>query len=149
MNSLDSGSAMERLEILEGIWDIEIVFPHPGTEKIHGETAFEWMKGGHFLIQKTKLKDPGAPESLIIIGFDADIALFKMHYFDSRGIDRLYNMTLDKNVWKQWRNNPGFHQRFKGEFNDTLDLIEGVWEKSADKDNWEHDFLLTFRKTSD
>jgi hypothetical protein len=148
MNSPDRGTAMNRLEILEGTWDIEIVFPHPGADKIHGKTVFEWMEGGLFLIQKTTVHAPNTPGSLIIIGFDTDKSLYKMHYFDSRGIDRIYYMTLNKGIWKQWRNDSEFSQRFTGKFNDTENTIQSVWEKSIDGGVWEHDFNLTFKRIS-
>ena len=72
-----------------------------------------------------------------------------MHYFDSRGIARVYAMSLEDGVWTLWREAPDFSsldfaQRFTGTFSDDGTTIVGRWETAHDGATWEHDFDLTY-----
>jgi hypothetical protein len=74
---------------------------------------------------------------------------FRQHYFDSRGVKRIYEMTLRDGVWTLWRDAPDpFPQRFTGTFSDDGRTISGRWEKLEDGSTWETDFDLTYRKVS-
>ena len=66
---------------------------------------------------------PEAPDGLAIIGFDEGRGTFLQHYFDSRGIARVYAMSLEDGVWTLWRDAPDFltlefAQRYTGTFSD-------------------------------
>jgi hypothetical protein len=65
---------------------------------------------------------------------------------DSRGISRIYQMSLSEGVWKLWRDQPGFSQRFTGTFSDDGRTISGRMEKSSDGLQWELDFDLTYTR---
>ena len=69
------------------------------------------------------------------------------HYFDSRGIARIYQMTFADKVWTLQRiaGAPDFSQRFTGTFGDD-DTIVGRWESSRDGSNWDPDFDLTYTR---
>jgi hypothetical protein len=74
---------------------------------------------------------------------------FRQYYFDSRGVRRIYEMTLDDGVWTLWRDSPDpFPQRFTGTFEDDGQTMSGRWEKAPDGTNWEIDFDLIYRKRS-
>jgi hypothetical protein len=73
------------------------------------------------------------------------------HHFDSRGVARLYAMTLAANVWTLLRDSPDFSpldfsQRFTGALSRDGSVINGRWESSGDGSTWTHDFDLTYRK---
>jgi hypothetical protein len=74
------------------------------------------------------------------------------HYFDSRGVVRLYEMTFDGTTWQLLRTKPDvtpleFSQRYVGTFAPDGDTIEGAWETSDDLGaTWEHDFELIYRR---
>ena len=70
------------------------------------------------------------------------------HYFDSRGVARVYAMTITDEAWTLVREHPGFSQRFFGTFSDDGRTIEGRWEKRLDDANWELDFPMTYTKAS-
>jgi hypothetical protein len=53
-------------------------------------------------------------------------------------------MSLDRGIWKLWREAPGFSQRFTGTFDESGDRITGTWEISTEDSTWEHDFDLTY-----
>jgi hypothetical protein len=71
-----------------------------------------------------------------------------MLYFDSRGVSRIYQMSLSVGVWKLWRDFPGFSQRFTGTFSDDKNVLTARWEKSTDGSKWEHDFNITYKKVN-
>jgi hypothetical protein len=102
--------------------------------------------GGSFLIERWDVAHPDFPDGIAIIGSDALAEALRQHYFDSRGVIRVYEVSLRDNVWRLWRDSPDFSQRFSGTFSDDGRRITGRWEKSSDGSNWEHDFDLTYVK---
>jgi len=138
--------ALERLDAFVGEWSLEASFTHPAAS---GRAVFEWELGGQFLVERAEVA--GAPDSIGVVGLDPDGQAFTQHYFDSRGIARLYSMTFNDGVWKLLRDSPDsspldFSQRFTGVLSADGGTISGRWETSRDGSNWEHDFDLTYRK---
>ena len=87
---------------------------------------------------------PEAPDGIAIIGPGEEPDLFRQHYFDSRGVERIYEMTLADGVSKLWRDaSEPFSQRFSGTFEDE-NTIAGRWEK--DEGGWSIDFDMTYRR---
>ena len=120
----------------------------PGPQ---ARATFEWILDGQFLMQRTHLPVPEAPDSLIVVGADPQTGGYSQHYYDSRGVTRRYAMTFDAGVWRLVRDAPDvppldFCQRFMGTFSDDRTTINGVWEKSFDGATWSHDFALTYRR---
>ena len=70
-------------------------------------------------------------------------------YADSRGVFRIYRMTLTESEWRLERAAPDFHQRFVGVFRDDGRTIDGRWESSPDGTTWELDFPITYRKVAE
>ena len=68
---------------------------------------FEWMPGEQFLIERWDVPVPEAPDGLAVIGFDEGRGTLLQHYFDSRGVARVYEMTLDDGVWTLARDEAG------------------------------------------
>jgi hypothetical protein len=94
---------------------------------------------------------PEAPDSLSIVSADLETGAYVQHYYDSRGVVRLYAMTLADGVWTLTRESPDFtplefRQRFTGRFSQDGNTITGAWEKRFDGGEWEHDFALTYRR---
>jgi hypothetical protein len=146
--------ARERLDVFVGEWILEARFP--GDEQGPGEgprahSRFEWDLDGRFLLQRTKAPVPEAPDSLAVIGVDPETGAYTQHYYDSRGVARLYAMSLADGVWTLTRESADFspldfRQRFTGTFSPDGNTISGAWEKSFDEAGWEHDFALTYRR---
>jgi hypothetical protein len=141
---------ISRLDVLVGVWDVAASFPLDPPVTLRGRTTFEWLEGGFFLIQRWSVEHPDAPDGIAVIGA-AGADMFTQQYFDSRGVHRVYEMSLtDGGVWKLWREAPGFAQRFTGRLSGVGEgsgaTIEGVWEKSADGSLWARDFNMTYRK---
>ena len=133
--SLRPNPALKHLEVLVGEWEMGSSL-YPGQ---YGRVTFEWLEGGAFLVERM------ADNAIWIIGRDESAQTYCMLYFDSRGVSRIYEMSLEGVVWKVWRNSPRFSQRFTGAFDDG-NTITGHWEKSDDGSNWEHDFDVTYTK---
>jgi hypothetical protein len=139
--------------VLIGRWEMEASFEGgyfgPGTPPITGrggQTTFDWLEGRFFLTQRFVSEHPAAPSGIAIIGVGADPQSFEQHYYDSRGVARVYQMSLADGLWKLWREAPGFWQRYTGEISGDGTTIKGAWEGSADGQGWKHDFGLTYLK---
>lgn len=142
-------SALERLGIFTGEWDIEITAMsfHPDPSAIvSGHASFAWMEGGAFLLHHAEIPNTDFPREIAVIGADDAAEIYRMLYFDSRGVSRIYRMTLSGGIWTLWREFPGFSQRFHGTFSDDGKVITATWEKSSDGSSWEHDFNLTYTR---
>jgi hypothetical protein len=134
---------MERLEALVGEWTMEAGPPGgppwPGDARV----SFEWLDRT-YLIERWTVEMPEAPDGIAIIGPDQSGENLVQHYFDSRGVARVYGMSLDGGVWKLWRDGEDFSQRFSGTFSEDGTRIEGRWEIAHDGETWETDFDLTY-----
>lgn len=151
-------AALEPLNIFIGEWSMEASFPLAAPASIAGRSlvgraVFEPILGGQFLAQHVEIPHPDAPDSSAIIGFDPDSQSYTQHYFDSRGVARVYAMVLSGGVWTLLRETPDstpldFSQRFTGTFSDDGKAIAGRWESRTDPTSWVHDFDLDYTKTS-
>ncbi len=127
-----------------GEWTTEATHPAvPGTV-VRGEAVFEWLEGERFLINRARNDHPDFPDSISVIGLvEARIA---MYYFDSRGVHRVYEMSLSEGVWKLWRDAPEFSQRFTGTFAEDGNTITGLFKLSRDDSTWDDDLEITYRR---
>jgi len=112
---------------------------------------FEWAFDRHFLLQRTEIPIPEAPDSLAIVSADLETGAYTQHYYDSRGVVRLYAMTFADGVWTLARESPDFspldfQQRFTGTFGQDGNTISGAWQTRLNGAGWEHDFDLTYRR---
>jgi hypothetical protein len=91
------------------------------------------------------------PDGIAIIGFNDSRGRYLQHYFDSRGVARVYEMRFAGRVWELSRTAEDFSpldfsQRFKGTFSDDGQTIDGRWETSADGASWREDFKLIYTR---
>ncbi len=121
---------------------------HPAvpTTVVGGQADFEWLEGERFLLQRSRTDHPEFPDSLIVCGEFGDG--LGMHYFDSRGVYRVYGVSFSDSIWRMWRNAPGFSQRFTGTFSDDGDTIDGLWKLSRDETTWDDDLKISFRRNA-
>jgi hypothetical protein len=147
--------ALDGLDVLIGRWETEASFGagafgpgSPATTERGGLTTFEWLEGRYFLIQRFAVDNPAVPSGIAIIGSGGLPGTLEQHYYDSRGVARVYQASLDGGVWKLWREAPGFWQRYSGVVSPDGSTIAGAWEASADGRDWRHDFGLTYIKVA-
>jgi hypothetical protein len=101
--------ALARLDVLIGEWIVDAKFP--GSASGNGVVArsrFEWLLDRQFLLQRTEIPIPEAPDSLSIISVDLATGAYTQHYYDTRGGVRLYAMSLADGVWTLMRESPDF-----------------------------------------
>ena len=136
---------MEGLEPLVGEWTTEVVMPG-SDEVLPGQMSVERLEGGGYLIQRWAMEDPRFPRGITVIGPDRSGELIVQHYFDSRGVARVYEISLENGVLRLSRDDEDFAQRYTGRFSDDGSAIEGAWERTEDDGTWVHDFDLTYRR---
>ena len=144
-------AAIERLDLLLGTWSLEARFPGVAPSGVGGQTTFERALDDAFVVERSEVEHPDAPDGLAIIAFEPDRGAYRQHYFDSRGVVRLYTMELRDRVWTLLRDSADFtpldfSQRFIGTFSEDGDRIDGRWEIAHDHTTWELDFELIYRK---
>jgi len=138
----DSRGSLERLDLLVGEWNTKV----PGVEA-EGRTTFEWLEGGGFLIERSSVDRPEFPNAICVIGATGPDGGLQQHYFDSRGVARVYDMSLEDGVWTLFREGPDWPQRYVGELNEDGNTITGSWEAGAELGApLEHDFDLTYTR---
>ena len=126
--------------------------PAPLGKTRWARSRFEWALDRQFLLQRTEIAIPEAPDSLAVVSADLETGAYTQHYYDSRGAARLYAMSLADGVWTLTREAPDFtrldfSQRFTGTFSADGNTISGAWEKRLGGDR-EHDLALTYRRAS-
>src|SRR2546423_10201816 len=110
--------SLERLDRLVGTWSTDATHPEVPGVVVHGTVVIEWLEGERFLIHRARSDHPDFPDSISIIGFterdrvvnqpDSDPAVatespMSMHYFDSRGVFRVFDVSIDDEAWRLWR----------------------------------------------
>ena len=146
-SNLSPPPGLQLLNVLVGEWTSEATHPaFPGLV-VTGRATVAWLEGERFLLMRTHADHPDFPDALSVLG-ETDEG-WVSHYFDSRGVHRLYRLGFDDRVWRLWRDEPGFNQRFTGTFDDGADRIVGLWEASPDGSHWERDFEITFVRRRD
>ncbi len=139
--------SLEAFRVLVGTWDTVGTHPLVPGVTLHGRVSFEWIEGGAFLLQRSEILDDARfPNGIAIFGHDDAQEGCTMVYFDERGVSRIIQTTLKDNVWKTWRNAPGFSQRSTATISADGNTIVGVGELSRDGVHWEGDLSLTYTR---
>jgi hypothetical protein len=90
-----------------------------------GSTTFEWLEGGHFIIERSQNDQELFPDAISVIGAPEASDGLVMEYFDSRGVRRTYGVSLDGGVLRIWRDDPTFAQRFSATLGTTPSRANG------------------------
>jgi len=128
---------------LIGEWTTEATHPRVGAV-VPGSATFEWLEGGHFLIERSHHDHELFPDSLRVIGPPEDGDGLVMEGFDSRGVRRTYGVSLEDGVWRMWRDQPGFDQRFSAKLGH--DAFEGLWQIAETPGGWQDDVKVIYRR---
>lgn len=133
----------EPFDLLIGTWDTEATHPTV-DDPVPGCTTFEWLEGGHFLVQRSRNEHESFPDSISVIGTPEDGDGLVMEYFDSRGVRRTYGVSLDDGVLRIWRDAPAFAQRFSATI--APDAFEGRWQLARTPGEWQDDLRMAYRR---
>ena len=146
----------KELDALVGEWTMEAGPPDGPKWPGEGRLSFEWGDDQAWLIQRWSVDLPEAPNGIAIIGPKGAPASGEesaagdellQHYFDSRGVYRVYEMSLSGGRWKMRREGEPFDQRFEATIAEDGKTIAGRWERTEDGE-WIVDFDLTYTKVS-
>lgn len=118
---------LRALEPLVGRWTI--------TGEAQGETTYEWMEGGFFLVQRGRLNRDGATHHFVeMIGFErgffatepaADIT---SRVYTTEGDTLDYTYESDDETVTIWGGSKGSPAAFRGRWNENRDELRGAWQ---------------------
>jgi hypothetical protein len=146
---------LERLgRRLVGAWTSTATHPALAETVIAGSCEFEWLDGERFLVFRTHYDHADIPDALAIIG---DVDGPQMHYFDSRGVHRVYAVTVTNDGWTIEMNRGAdarafassdapFSQRVIYTFGDADATMSGRGQLSYDDTTWNDDLAITYRR---
>jgi hypothetical protein len=143
---------MKDFEPLIGEWHGEGAMAEPPLQ-MSVDAKIERL--GEFIVFRSVGTPTELPDSVSIIGGASDGEPQPMHYFDARGVKRLYMTAIEGSTWKIWLapgedsdgpHGPGFNQRFIGEISPDGKTIDGRWERGIGDagDDWEIDFPMHY-----
>lgn len=125
------------LDTLLGTWDFTMrhsLVPEPVT----GRWRFARVLDGAYVQLDWTYDHPDFPDAIALLdgrGF---------HYFDVRGITRVFDLDVSDQGWSVVRRDPDFWQRGSATFVGA-DAMEGTWEISRDGGvTWEHDSSVSY-----
>ena len=134
---------MDEFEVLIGTWTTEAKH-RLVDEVVSGETTFEWLEGRKFLLQRSHADDERFPDGLWVIGSPESGEGLVAEYFDSRGVRRTYEVSIEDGVWRVWRDAPGFDQRFEARIG--ADEFEGLFQLAEQPGEWMDDLKVSYRR---
>lgn len=147
MDQPTAENALARLERLVGTWEVEATWPDGSLGPARGEIAFAWHESGAHLVQTVSVDLPAVPDSTSIIGCDGASDAYVLLYADSRGVSRIYRMSLDEHEWMVWRDGVPFGQRFVAHFADDGNTMSGGWE-IEESGVFRPDFAIVYRRVT-
>ena len=129
---------MQEFEPLIGTWHGQGIIPADPPMQVSLAATIERL--GEFVVFRSTSELGAVPGSISIIGGAPAGEPQPMHYFDARGVQRLYLTTVAGSDWTIWRapgedpngpNWPGFDQRFIGQISADGGVITGRWERGS------------------
>jgi len=136
---------LQGLQRLVGTWAIEATHPGLPGAVVTGQATFEWLDEQRFLIQRSHYDHPEIPDAIAVTGIiDGKLS---MHYFDPRGVHRVFAVEITPTTWRFWNDAPGFSQRVTHTLSDDDTAITGQAELSRDDGaTWAHDLAISYRR---
>jgi hypothetical protein len=127
------------LDRLLGTWQFtmqHVAVPEP----VRGQQRYERVLGGAFVQLVWTYEHPQFPDALCLLEDSV------VHYFDTRGVVRRFDLELSDAGWTMVRRDPDFWQRSAGRFVGA-EAIEGTGENSSDGGaTWQHDYTIRYER---
>src|SRR5256885_12994816 len=141
---------------LVGRWTTEATHRGLPGAIIRWSSEIEWLDGERFLIYRSSYDHPDIPDAISIIG---DTDGLQMHYFDTRGVHRIYDVKVTDEGWEMAmdRDSPAssfaspderFSQRMSITFEDDNRTMTGKGRLSYDNVTWVDDLEITYSRAS-
>lgn len=134
---------------LVGAWTTEATHPALPATTVTGTADVQWLEGERFLIFRSHNEHPDFPDSISIIGETDGL---EWHYFDSRGVHRVYDLRITDDSWEIAREVPAddqsaFSQRLTVTFEDGDATMAGRSKISHDNETWQDDLQIIYRRS--
>jgi hypothetical protein len=139
--------AIKEFAKLVGEWKTIGTHPERPNQVLNGKSSFSWIEGGAFLIWHSEIDEKDFPAGIGIFGSDDTAGTFSMLYFDERKVSRNYEVSIENNILKYWRNFPDFSQRCSWTISDDGHTIVGKGELRQSGKTWKKDLDQTFTRT--
>ena len=139
----DRDPLLAPFEALIGTWSTEAKH-RLVDEVVLGSTTFEWLEGGHFIVLRSHNDHELFPDAISVIGRPESGDGLVLEYFDSRGVRRTYEVSLEDGVLRWWRNQPGFDQRAYAKLGS--DSFEFVGQFAETPGDWLDDLRTMYRR---
>jgi hypothetical protein len=138
---------LERLaEVFVGNWTLTITnqwWLDDPTTVTSGTATCDWL-GDSFI--RLQAEFDGEPTWDFVFGRSDARGEFVALYHDERGVQRVFDVTLEDGIWTMSRTDPDFHQRLLGRVEG--DRMVGQTDMSEDQGKtWRKDFDLIFERT--
>jgi hypothetical protein len=128
------------IDRLLGTWEFQmhhVVTPDP----VAGRQRYERVLDGAFVMMHSTYEHPDFPDAIALLTADA------FHYFDVRGVTRIFESDLSDTGWSVIRRDSDFWQRSTVRFLDP-NSMEGAGEISSDQgQTWEQDYTITYTRS--
>ncbi|TAH35198.1 MAG: hypothetical protein EYC70_13245 [Planctomycetota bacterium] len=121
-------AALERLGIMVGTWKVT-----GGGGAVHGEVRFEWLEGGHFLIQRVDLMHgEQRVQGIEVIGHqrqagEEPAAEITSRFYDSAGNTSDFVWEAGEGTLSIWGGQRGSEVAFHGRFSADRNTLTGAW----------------------
>ena len=132
---------MSVLKRLLGEW--RLTMSHVAVpEQITGTQRYEAVLGGAFLLLRFTYDRPDFPDALALITEE------RVHYFDVRGVTRVFEVECFEDRWTLLNLDEAFSQRYTARFVGP-DEVHFVGEASHDSGaRWQPDFEMTLQRVT-
>lgn len=116
---------MKSLERLVGTWK--------QSGDVHGETTYEWMEGGFFLLQHINFDQDGQKTTgMEVIGHlqlygEEPSKDIRSRYYGGEGVTFDYTYEIEGDTLTIWMGERGSPAYYKGTFSDNDNTLSGGW----------------------
>lgn len=129
------------LDGLLGTWHFDmrhVAMPEP----ISGQQRYERVLDGAFVLLHWTYDHPDFPDAIAVLDDR------RLHYFDVRGVTRLFDLEVGDSGWTMIRRDSDFWQRSTITFSDR-DSMNGTGQNSYDSGaSWQHDFSISYTRVT-
>ena len=139
----DRDRLLAPFDALIGTWSTEAKH-RLVDEVVLGSTTFEWLEGGQFVVLRSHNDHELFPDAICVIGRPESGEGLVLESFDSRGVRRTYEVSLEDGVLRWWRDHPGFDQRSYAKLGP--DEFEFVHQLAETPGEWQDDLRTTYRR---
>ena len=146
------GKPLDELEAFIGEWNVEGRHVAVPDTVIRGRSVFEWWGDRVFLMHRSTFDHPDFPDSISVMGATRPDGGLALHWFDTRAVHRLFDMTFARGVWTISRKAVGpkdFDQDMYAAFSadgNTITSESRLSEPGAHE--MKHDFSVTYTRVT-